>query len=340
LIAGLCSMPLPSSAFWWPKATTETPRSQVLQQIPLTYFRTYTYQPLAGETFGVPLFGFGAAQTPLLSGRHYDPYAVTSYAAARRHDAAHKGDVTPPATGGSSSKGGSNNVLPSTTPATTTTTTTTTTTPPPPPPTTTTTTTTTTSTTSAPPTTSTTEAATSPSAPATSSASSSSSSSALRYAEYPAYTRRVSNLYNARPQYPYPDYFNYQPQSALAEKSGTRIQFVPCMCPISMPSMPSMTSSERDRPAGVAISNPPPAPPAAAVTSSGDVAPVNLQARHMESEDSELEEEEEADADMAADPVDGDGDDAVASADTAAAVDDKVAFEAHTTPTVDSNSLV
>ncbi|XP_030564340.1 uncharacterized protein DDB_G0290587 [Drosophila novamexicana] len=318
LIAGFSALPLPSSGFWWPKATTETPRTQVLQQIPLTYFRTYTYQPLTGGAFGVPLFGFGAAQTPLLSGRHYDPYAVTSYAAARRHDAAAAGfkpDVTPPALASSNSAS-------STTPAPTTTTTTTTT---PAPTTTTTTTTTTSSTTSAPPTSSTTE-----------------TTSPLRYAaynaEYPTYNRRVNNLYNARPQYPYPDYFNYQPQNTLPEKGGARIQFVPCMCPVSMPSMSGMsglglngaTSTDRDRPTGVSISS-----------TSGDVSSaerniVALQARHIDSGEADFEEEEdeqeqeEADASAEAD-----------EADVAVAVPTKVALEPqHTTPAVESNSVV
>lgn len=310
----------------------------MLQQIPLTYFRTYTYQPLTGGAFGVPLFGFGAAQTPLLSGRHYDPYAqVTGYAAARRHDVAaaaagFKADVTPPALVTASSQ------VPSTTPAPTTTTTTTTTTPAPT--TTTTTTTTTSSTTSAPP---------------PSSSSSTEAPSSLRYAaynaEYPTYSRRVNNLYNARPQYPYPDYFNYQPQNALPEKGGNRIQFVPCMCPVSMPSMSSLssmsglsglglnsaTSSDRDRPTGVSISSVPVAAPlGAADVMSAERNIVALQARHIDNREADLDEElveEEEDEEA----------DASAEADEAAvALTTKVALEPqHTTPsTVESNSLV
>ncbi|XP_017869504.1 PREDICTED: putative protein TPRXL [Drosophila arizonae] len=349
LIVGLSALPLPTSGFWWPKPTTETPRSQVLQQIPLTYFRTYTYQPLTGGAFGVPLFGFGAAQTPLLAGRHYDPYAqVTSYAAARRHDVAggagagagaggagvFKTDITPPALASASS------AVPSTTPAPTTTTTTTTT--PAPTTTTTTTTTTTSSTTSAPPPSSSTEG----------------SSSSLRYAaynaEYPTYSRRVNNLYNARPQYPYPDYFNYQPQNAFSEKGGNRIQFVPCMCPVSMPSMSSMssmsglsgmglngaTSSDRDRPTGVSISSGPvaAAPLGAADAMSAERNIVALQARHIDNDEADLgdeaeEEDEESDASAEAEEAD------VA---VGVALTTKVALEPqHTTPsTVESNSVV
>ncbi|XP_034482105.1 uncharacterized protein PB18E9.04c [Drosophila innubila] len=321
LIASLCTIPLQSSAFWWPKSTTETPRSQVLQQIPLTYFRTYTYQPLAGETFSVPLFGYGAAQTPLLSGRHYNPYAVTSYAAARRHDAAaagHKTDVTPPAMGSSST-------LSSTSPApSTTTTSTTTTTPAPTTTTTTTTSTTTSSTTSAP-----------PPPPSSTTEASSSQRYAAYNAEYPTYTRRVNNLYNTRPQYPYPDYFNYQPQSTLSEKSGTRIQFVPCMCPVSMPSMSSLsgmglnsasTSTDQDRPTGVSISSTAAyAPATVAEVPNVERNIVSVQARQMESEEAELEDEG----------------DAVSTEDTDTPVDSKVTMEQQdTTPTLESNSLV
>ncbi|KAM8721146.1 hypothetical protein ACLKA7_007075 [Drosophila subpalustris] len=321
LIASLCLLPRQSSGFWWPKATTETPRSQVLQQIPLTYFRTYTYQPLAGEAFGVPLFGFGAAQTPLLSGRHYNPYnAVTSYAAARRHDAGLKTGVTPPAMGSSS------NTLSSTSPAPTTTTTSTTTSTPAP-----TTTTTTTTTTSAP-----------PPAAAPSSSTTEASSSPLRYAEYPTYTRRVNNLYNTRPQYPYPDYFNYQPQSTLSEKSGSRIQFVPCMCPISMPSMSSLAgmglssaaSTDQDRPtAGSLTISAAVAPAAATAPDASSV--VTVQARHMESEETELEEEADSHSDSDSDAS------SASTEDTGPDVGSKVVIEQqHTTPTLETNSLL
>ncbi|XP_036676818.2 uncharacterized protein DDB_G0290587 [Drosophila suzukii] len=224
-----------SNAFWWPKTTTETREPSggpMLQQIPLTYFRTYTYQPLAPG-----FFGFGAPQTPMLPGppHQYDPYAVNSYGAGRRHDTVPRQEVSAPSSTTTSTT--------STTPAPTTTTTTTTTTTPAP----TTTTSTTTSTTTPPP----------PPPPVAQSTSSSfsegSTSSLLRFGEYPTYNRRVSNLYNARPQYPYPDYFNYQPpqqqsQNVMSEQgvssSGSRIQFVPCMCPVSMPSLlPSSTAA-------------------------------------------------------------------------------------------------
>ncbi|XP_034671232.1 endochitinase A [Drosophila subobscura] len=269
ILAGLIGA---ANAFWWPKTTTESPNAQMLQQIPLTYFRTYTYQPLAGGPFSVPFFGFGAAQTPLLSpSSHYDPYAVTSYAAARRHDVAAKTGVTPPA---SSSTSTTSSTTSTTTPAPTTTTTTTTTTPAP--------TTTTSSTTTPAP----------PQAPegASYSAGAGSGSSLLRYGEYPTYTRRVSNLYNARPQYPYPDYFNYQPQGGLAEPGvgvgvgGTRIQFVPCMCPVSVPSLSSSAA-----PAAV-----------------GSASTSNPAARHIDSHEMQADGEMDADAEMEADPEAGD----------------------------------
>ncbi|XP_017114128.1 nuclear pore complex protein DDB_G0274915 [Drosophila elegans] len=223
-----------SNAFWWPKTTTETrePSVPVLQHIPLTYFRTYTYQPL-----GPGFFGFGAAQTPLLPGGQYDPYAVTSYAAARRHDSFSRPEVTPPAGLPSSSSSSSSTTSTTTTPAPTTKPTTTTTTS-----------TTTTTTTPAPTTTSsTTTTTTTPPPPPRSTSSSysegSSTSSLMRFGEYPTYNRRLSNLYNGRPQYPYPDYFNYQSshQNLLSDQgaSGSRIQFVPCMCPVSVPSLVS-----------------------------------------------------------------------------------------------------
>ncbi|XP_017067543.1 uncharacterized protein DDB_G0290587 isoform X2 [Drosophila eugracilis] len=232
-----------SNAFWWPKTTTETREPsgghQMMQQIPLTYFRTYTYQPLAPG-----FFGFGAAQTPLLPGAQYDPYAVTSYAAARRHDSVSRQEVTAPT--------GLISTSTSTTPAPTTTTTTSTTTTTPAPTTTTSTTTTTTSTTPAPP------PPPPPSAHPQSTSSSfsdGSTSTLMRFGEYPTYNRRVSNLYNARPQYPYPDYFNYQPQqqqqSVVSEpgsSSGSRIQFVPCMCPVSMPSLVSSSTAATSSP--------------------------------------------------------------------------------------------
>ncbi|EDV45391.1 uncharacterized protein Dere_GG12746 [Drosophila erecta] len=226
-----------SNGFWWPKTTTETREpggGQILQQIPLTYFRTYTYQPLAPG-----FFGFGAAQTPLLPGAQYDPYGMTSYAAARRHDSASRQEVTAPA---ELNNAPSSSRTTSTTAAPTTTTTTTTTTTPAP----TTRTSTTTTSTTPPPVPPPPQSATSGSG--SSGFSEGSTPSLLRFGEYPAYNRRVSNLYNARPQYPYPDYFNYQPQqqTVVPEQgvsSNSRIQFVPCMCPVSVPSFVSSASS-------------------------------------------------------------------------------------------------
>ncbi|KAH8289369.1 hypothetical protein KR054_004342, partial [Drosophila jambulina] len=270
-----------ANAFWWPKTTTESPGGgQVLQQIPLTYFRTYTYQPLApGSAFSLPFFGFGAAQTPLLPGPQFDPYAVTSYAAARRHDTAARPDVTPPV-------GTSTSTTTTTTPVPTTTTTTTTTPAP--------TTTTTTSTTTPPPPSPPPPAQQQQQAPFSEGSSPAGGSSLLRYGgEYPTYSRRVSNLYNARPQYPYPDYFNYQaPQNMMAAAaaaaeqgaSGTRIQFVPCMCPISVPSVVAAASP----PAAVT------APPLSAASPSSDSQPA---ARHIERHSQELEADADSEAD-------------------------------------------
>ncbi|XP_017017269.1 uncharacterized protein [Drosophila kikkawai] len=100
-----------------------------------------------------------------------------------------------------------------------------------------------------------------------------------------ASSRRVSNLYNARLQYPYPDYFNYQaPQNMMAAAAaeqgarGTRIQIVPCMCPISVPSVVSAAS-----PSAAAAT----APPLAAITApSSESQPA---ARHIERHSQELE---------------------------------------------------
>ncbi|XP_043659356.1 endochitinase A [Drosophila teissieri] len=210
-----------SSAFWWPKATTETREpggGQMLQQIPLTYFRTYTYQPLAPG-----FFGFGAAQTPLLPGAQYDPYGMTSYAAARRHDSASRQEVTAPA---ELTNAPSSARTTSTTAAPTTTTTTTTTTTPAPTTRTSTTTTSTTTTTTPPP-------APPPPQSTSSSFSEGPTSSLLRFGEYPAYNRRQM------PQ--------QQSIAAVPEHGGvssnSRIQFVPCMCPVSMPSFVSSASS-------------------------------------------------------------------------------------------------
>ncbi|XP_016994819.2 uncharacterized protein [Drosophila takahashii] len=259
LILAGCTL---SDAFWWPKTTTETREpsgGQMMQQIPLTYFRTYTYQPLAPG-----FFGFGAPpQSPLLPGvsHQYDPYAqVTSYAAARRHDSVARQEVTAP----------SSTTSTTTTPAPTTTTTTTTTPAP-------TTSTTTTSTTTPPPL---------PPAPQVSQSTSTSfsegsTSSLLRFGEYPTYNRRVSNLYNSRPQYPYPDYFNYQPpqqQEQGVASTGSRIQFVPCMCPVSMPSLVSSSTAAT-------------APPHLASSSPSSTAFVAQQpaARHIERQELEAE---------------------------------------------------
>ncbi|XP_016982354.1 uncharacterized protein DDB_G0290587 [Drosophila rhopaloa] len=256
-----------SNGFWWPKTTTETrePSGPVLQHIPLTYFRTYTYQPL-----GPGFFGFGAAQTPLLPGGQYDPYAVTSYAAARRHDSVSRPEVTPPAGLSSASVGSSTTTSTTTTPApTTTSTTTTTTTTTTPAPTTTSSTTTTTTTPPPPP---------PPPQSTSSSFSEGSTSSLMRFGEYPTYNRRLSNLYNGRPQYPYPDYFNYQSHQNLMSDQGaggSRIQFVPCMCPVSVPSLVSSSP--------VATAPPHPATPATTAFKSQPVA------RHIESQELEAD---------------------------------------------------
>lgn len=170
----------------------------------------------------------------MLPGAQYDPYGMTSYAAGRRHDSVSRQEVTAPT---DLSNAPSSSRTTSTTPAPTTTTTTTTTTTPAP---------------TTRPSTTTTSTTPPPVPPPPQSTSSSFSegptSSLLRFGEYPAYNRRVNNLYNARPQYPYPDYFNYQPQqqtvvSEQGVSSNSRIQFVPCMCPVSMPSFVSSSTA-------------------------------------------------------------------------------------------------
>ncbi|EDW37503.1 GL21397, partial [Drosophila persimilis] len=129
-----------------------------------------------------------------------------------------------------------------------------------------------------------------------------SSSSLLRYGEYPTYTRRVNNLYNARPQYPYPDYFNYQPQGGLAEPGvavgpgagGTRIQFVPCMCPVSVPSLSNSLTS-------------------AAPVAVGSASTSNPAARHIDSHEMQADAvvDVDVDAEVEGDPEGNDDDDDV-----------------------------
>ncbi|XP_020717929.1 endochitinase A isoform X2 [Ceratitis capitata] len=134
----------------------------------------------------------------------------------------------------------------STSTSTTTTTTTTTTTPPPPPP---------------PPTTtstsSTSTSKTTISAPATLNSQTQNASTSLYTPQqpqsqpqpqpypypypYPTYNRRAYMGYNPthsyRPAYPYPDYTLYKTAPASRFSShGGQIQFVPCMCPISVSS--------------------------------------------------------------------------------------------------------
>lgn len=174
--------------------------------MPLTYFRTYTYQPLAGNPFSYPFLGgagggagYGSpplvAQSPLLAGPRYEAYSGAGY-------------------------------LPTT--STTITSTTTTTRAPPPPPSTTTTSTTTTT-----------------PMPTTANTFAQSVPPISQYsADYPTYNRRFYNTgYNQpsyyRPSYPYPEYSTVnlaalKLASSMGERLSPNIQFVPCMCPISV----------------------------------------------------------------------------------------------------------
>ncbi|XP_036215220.2 uncharacterized protein [Bactrocera oleae] len=236
---------LPAHAFWWAPATvaptTESPR--VLKEIPLTYFRSYTYQPIAGNPFAAfPYYQHAASAmpSPLLAGParyehgtylHGSAYPVSvamphpqqqqqlqsmlpqMYQLAQTPVLHAKPPPSPTTTTSTTS------TEPPTTTSTTTTTTTTTTTPPPP------TTTTVSSSTSA----------------------TSASLSQLRATQhqpqpqpypypYPTYNRRAYMGYNSpsyRPAYPYPDYTVYKTATRFNSQGG-QIQFVPCMCPVNV----------------------------------------------------------------------------------------------------------
>ncbi|XP_037931739.1 mucin-2-like [Teleopsis dalmanni] len=188
---------LKTNAFWWNPTTTETPT--VIKHIPLTYYRTYTYQPLSLNPYSYPFFGNGGygspQQSPLLAGARYDTFSG-NFNPEFQHD------VTASA-------------ITTATPAPTTSTSTTT-----PAPTTTTSTTTTTMTTPIV-------------EPLLNGAPFGHYGS-----EFPTYNRRIyTSNYNPnyyRPHYPYPDYSSYAPSLIKSSQLPTNIQFVPCMCPVSV----------------------------------------------------------------------------------------------------------
>ncbi|XP_029407958.2 uncharacterized protein LOC105230487 [Bactrocera dorsalis] len=232
---------LPAHAFWWASPTaapaTESPR--VLKEIPLTYFRSYTYQPIAGNPFAAfPYYHHAASALPstLLAGParyehgtylHGSAYPVS---VALPHPQQQQQSMLPPMyqlpqapvlhakpLPSPTTTTSTTSTEPPTTTSTTTTTTTTTTTPPPP------------STTTASSSTSTTHASVSqPSEP---------QPQPYPY-PYPTYNRRAYMGYNPhsyRPSYPYPDYTVYKTAPATRYNSqGGQIQFVPCMCPVSV----------------------------------------------------------------------------------------------------------
>ncbi|XP_018804224.1 PREDICTED: cell wall protein DAN4 isoform X2 [Bactrocera latifrons] len=237
----------PAQAFWWasPTAapTTESPR--VLKEIPLTYFRSYTYQPIAGNPFAAFPYYHRAASalpSPLLAGParyehgtylHASAYPVS---VAVPHPQQQQQSMLPqmyplPQAAVLHAK-----PLPSSTTTTSTTST--------EPPTTTSTTTTTKMTTTTPPPPSTTTASSSTSTTSASIAQLSESQQQPQTQPqpypypYPTYNRRAYMGYNPhsyRPAYPYPDYTVYKTAPATRYNSqGGQIQFVPCMCPVSV----------------------------------------------------------------------------------------------------------
>ncbi|XP_017465880.1 PREDICTED: mucin-5AC [Rhagoletis zephyria] len=245
---------LPTYAFWWtpPSATTTTESPMTFKQIPLTYFRTYTYQPISGNPFAAFPFYHHAASaampSPLLTGTARYEHATYMPAGAYPMSLALHPQLQQPQLYQLPQQP----VLhakPLTSPITSIISTTTTT----KPPTTTSTTTTTTTTTTPPPTTTTTTA--SSTTRATTSAPvlplASDVHSLPTYGNdvpnshphsypypYPTYNRRAYMGYNShyyRAAYPYPDYTVYKSSPVTRFNSqGGPIKFVPCMCPMSV----------------------------------------------------------------------------------------------------------
>ncbi|XP_050328208.1 uncharacterized protein LOC126758159 isoform X1 [Bactrocera neohumeralis] len=244
---------LPAHAFWWASPTaapttrsdcsSESPR--VLKEIPLTYFRSYTYQPIAGNPFAAfPYYHHAASPlpSPLLAGParyehgtylHGSAYPVSVAVPHPQQQqqqsmlpqmyqlpqapVLHAKPLPSPTTTTSTTS-----TEPPTTTSTTTTTTTTTTTPPPP------------STTTVGSSTSTIQSVSHPSE----SQQQPQPQPQPHPYPYPTYNRRAYMGYNPhsyRPSYPYPDYTVYKTAPATRYNSqGGQIQFVPCMCPVSV----------------------------------------------------------------------------------------------------------
>lgn len=221
-----------------------------MKQIPLTYFRTYTYQqPMAGNSLPFPLM----SSTDYIT--NYGALGSTPYYNPMMPMMAPQGLATnneiPQATRPSKSYAGVNVVRSFNSNPQPTTTTTTTTTPKP-----TTTTTTTTTTTAAP--TTTTSTSTTAEIPTTSMEAAASSAPLIKTdslvnieAAYPAFNRKVfTNHFNInynRPVYPYPEYSVHKPNTPnspnvnednkglnTASPSQSNVEFVPCMCPVNI----------------------------------------------------------------------------------------------------------
>ncbi|XP_061389437.1 uncharacterized protein LOC133324615 [Musca vetustissima] len=251
----------PINAFWWrssPTEPTSTP-PPVMKQIPLTYFRTYTYQPMAGNPLPFPMMSSTDYVTNYAALAN-NPYFNPMLSLLPQAMGAGAGGVAVPATADVAeneinkselkqgkkyanvvrSWSGANQITaggtkgtttPTTTSSTTTTSTTTTTTTTTPKPTTSSTTTTTTTTT---PTPTTTTASTTTTAATTESEGKNDGTAAFIKtdavvnieAAYPAFNRKVyTNHFNInynRPVYPYPEYSIYKPPSNINEdnKSG------------------------------------------------------------------------------------------------------------------------
>ncbi|XP_073830974.1 uncharacterized protein isoform X2 [Musca autumnalis] len=242
----------PINAFWWRSSTTEptsTP-APVMKQIPLTYFRTYTYQPMAGNPLPFPLMSstdYVTNYAALANNPYFNPMLSLLQPAV----GAGAGGLAVPisADNGNEIKTEEKplrsypngvrtwkevNQIPAAkkdttaTTSTTTTTTTTTTTPKP-----TTTKSTTTTTTTPEPTTTTTSPTSTSSTPESVARSDGSSASAFIKTDavvnietaYPAFNRKVyTNHFNInynRPIYPYPEYSIYKAPSNLQEDNNS-----------------------------------------------------------------------------------------------------------------------
>lgn len=196
-----------------------------MKQIPLTYFRTYTYQqPLTSSPIQLPLLSstdYVTNYNALNNARYFNPLMpVVPMSLSTSNE-------IPLDTRPSKRFGNNFNMVRSLGPLPVETTTTTT------EPTTTRTTTTTTTTTTTPPPTTTTTTTTEPTTPSMPSQVSDTNDFNL-HSPFPTFNRKAfTNHFNInynRPVYPYPEY-------SLNEKAqaSSNIEFVPCMCPVSIP---------------------------------------------------------------------------------------------------------